>query len=110
VRAAVALRDVVGEAEDVLVVAVVPPEREVELHALAAAPDYDRLLDQRVLGLVEMAHEGLDAPLVAHHLLERLGPTVVLQPDGDARVQEGQLAQPVLQRLQVELDELEGAQ
>ena len=37
-RAAVALRDVVGEAEHVLVVAVVPPQRAFDRDAVALAP------------------------------------------------------------------------
>jgi hypothetical protein len=36
-RAAIALRDVVGEAEHVLVVAVVPPQRDVDRDAVALA-------------------------------------------------------------------------
>ena len=42
VRAPVPLRDVVGEAQHGLVVAVVPPQREVDLDLLALAADDDR--------------------------------------------------------------------
>ena len=63
-RAAVALRDVVGEGQHVLVIAVVPPQRDLDADAVALAPDQDRLLDQRRLGAVEIAHEGLEAALV----------------------------------------------
>ena len=60
--AAVALRDVVGEGQHVLVVAVVPPERDLDRDAVALALDEDGLADQRGLGAVEIAHEGLESP------------------------------------------------
>ena len=41
VRAAVALRDVVGEAEHVLVVGVVPPQRDLDADAVALGADHD---------------------------------------------------------------------
>jgi hypothetical protein len=41
-RAAVALRDVVGEAQHVLVVAVVPPHRDFDADAVALGADGDR--------------------------------------------------------------------
>ena len=63
--AAVALRDVVGEAQHVLVVAVVPPQRAFDGDAVALGLDHDRLRDQRRLVAVEIFDEGLDAALVA---------------------------------------------
>ena len=46
-RAAVALRDVVGEAEHGLVVAVVPPQRAFDGDAVALGLDHDRRRDER---------------------------------------------------------------
>jgi hypothetical protein len=108
VGAAVPLRDVVGEAEDIFVIAVVPPERHVQLDVLALASDDDGGLDQSGLGLVQVADEGFDAALIVQHLGEGLGLAVVLEPDGDAGIEESELAQAVLQRLSVELNEGEG--
>ncbi len=108
VRAAVALRDVVGEAEHVLVVAVVPPHRHLDGDPVALRREHDRLRDQRRLGGVEIAHEGLEPALVVQLHLDRLGVAQVAQDDAHARVEEGELAQPVLQRLEVELDHGEG--
>ena len=62
--AAVALRDVVGEGEDVFVIAVVPFERDVDADVVALAVDRDRIGDQRVLGAVEIFDEGRDPALV----------------------------------------------
>jgi hypothetical protein len=54
VGAAVALRDVVGEAEDLLVIAVVPFERDVDADILALPGDGNRLGNERSLGAVEI--------------------------------------------------------
>ena len=62
--AAVALRDVVGEGEDLLVIAVVPFERDVDADIVALAGDRDRIGDERRLGAVEIADEGGDAALI----------------------------------------------
>ncbi len=105
--AAVALGDVVGEAEDLLVIAVVPLERDLDADLVALAGDRDRIGDERGLGAVEIADEGadpafiikLDALLV---LVPRVG-----QDQADARIEEGELAEAVLQRLEVELRDLE---
>ncbi len=67
-RAAVPLGDVVGEAEHVLVVAVVPPQGGLDGDARLRLLHHDRLLDQRMLGAVEVADEGAQAALIAHLL------------------------------------------
>ena len=107
-RAAVALRDVVGEGQHVLVVAVVPPQRDLDDDAVALALDEDGPVDQRRLGAVEIAHEGLEAALVVELLALRLGVAQVGQDDAHAGIQEGELAQAVLDRRVVELDHGEG--
>ena len=108
VRAAVALRDVVGEAEHVLVVAVVPPQRTLDADAVALGLDDDRLRHQRRLVAVEVFDECLDAALVAHllALLDRVA--LVGEHDADARVEERELAQAMLERREIELDHREG--
>ena len=63
-RAAVALRNVVGEAQDILVIAVVPPQGAVDRDAVLLAVDHDRLGQHGHLGAVEIAHEGGDAAFV----------------------------------------------
>ena len=65
-RAAVALRDVVGEDQHVLVVGIVPPQGDFDGDAVALAAYQHRLADQRALGAVEIAHEGFEAALVEH--------------------------------------------
>ena len=64
VGAAVALGDVVGEGEDLLVIAVVPFERDLDADIVALAGDRDRIGDERRLGAVEVADEGRDAALI----------------------------------------------
>ena len=101
--AAVALRDVVGEAQGALVVAVVPLQRGLDHDLVALALDQDRRLVQGGLGPVEIAHERDEAAVVVEQLLDRLGAALVAQQDGHAGVQERQLAQPMLERLVAEL-------
>ncbi len=108
VRAAVALRDVVGEEQHVLVVAVVPPQCHLDDDLLALTADHDRLADQRLLGAVEIAHEGRRTALIHHLLAPDIGVARVRQHDLGARVQEGELAQAVLERCEVELGLREG--
>src|SRR5258708_6490134 len=55
VGTAVALRDRVGEAQHRLVVAVVPPQRALDRHALALALDHDRRGNERRLVAVELS-------------------------------------------------------
>ena len=107
-RAAIALGDVVGEREHVLVVAVVPPQSDFDADAVALALDEDGLIDQRGLGAVEVAHEGFEAALVEQLLALGLGVAQVGQYDPDARVEERELPQAVLDGRVVELDHGEG--
>ena len=103
-RAAVALRDVVGEGQHVLVVAVVPPQRDLDADAAALPGDQDRLDDQRRLGAVEIAHEGLEAALIIELLGLHLGMARVGEQNAHAGIQERQLAQAMLDRREIELD------
>ena len=57
---------------------------------------------------VEIFDEGFDAALVAHLLALLDGVALVGQHDGDAGIEEGEFAQPVLQRREVELRHGEG--
>ena len=106
--AAVALRDVVGEAQNVFVVAVGPLQGELHGEPFALGPEHHRRLHQRRLGAVEIAHEGLEAALVAHLDLARLGVAVVAQDQADAGIEERQFAQAVLQGIEVEIRHGEG--
>ena len=101
--AAVPLRDVVGEAQGRLVVAVVPLERGLDLDAVALAGEQDRRLVDRGLGAVQVGDEGHEAAVVVEDVLGRLGVALIAQQDRDAGVQEGELAQAMLQDRVAEL-------
>ena len=107
-RAAVTLRDVVGEAKHALVIAVVPPKCCFHRDAFALGLDHDRLRDQRRLVAVEIFHELLDTADVFHllALLDRVAH--VGQHDVDAGIQKRQFAQAMLDRGKVELHHGEG--
>ena len=106
--AAVALRDVVGEGQHILVVAVVPPHRDFDRDAVALGADGDRRRDQRLLGAIEIFDELFQPALIEQFLCLDVGMARVGQNDAHAGVQEGELAQPMLQRAVVELDHGEG--
>ena len=107
-RAAVALRNVVGEAEHAFVVAVIPPQRAFDRDAVALGLDHDRGRDKRGLVAIEKLHEGFDAALVFHFLALFDGVPLVGKDDGDAGIQERELAQAMLKRREVELHHREG--
>src|SRR6185437_16661528 len=57
---------------------------------------------------IEKPYERLEPPLIVQVDLDRLGVPQVAQQDVHARIEEGEFAQPVFQRLEVELDHGEG--
>ena len=83
-RAAIALRDVVGEAQNGFVIAVVPPQRALDRNPVALGLDHDGGRHLRRLVTVEIFHERFDAALIAQllALLDRVAH--VGQRDGDA--------------------------
>ena len=106
--AAVALRDVVGKAEHRLVIAVGPLHRDLEQDALALAADRDRRRVQGLLRAVEIADKGFEPALEMQGDGLRLDPAQIAQDQGDAAVQKGELAQPVLEGREIELGLGEG--
>ncbi len=105
---AVALGNVVREGEHVLVVGIVPPQRDFDRHAITLALDEDRGRGQRRLGAIEIAHEGLETALIEKLLALDLGAARVSELDPDPGIQEGEFAQPVLDRREIEVEHREG--
>ena len=101
VRAAVRVGDRVGEAEDLVVVAVGVLHHAIHEHLVLLPADDDGLGMEHLLGAPKLLDELLDAVLVE----EGLGLLVALvrEDDLDARVQEGQLAQAVGEHVELEL-------
>ena len=106
-RAAIPLRNVVGEAQHGLVVGIVPPQRDLHADPVALGADDHRLVDQRGLGAVDVAHEGLDTALVHELFALALGMAVIRQDDAHARIQEREFPQPMLQGVVIVLDHRE---
>ena len=105
--AAVALRDVVGEAEDVLAVAVVPLHRDFArdrrvLVAVLLAGGIEDVRVQHLLAGVDELDEALDAAGEGEVVV--LVVALVDQADADAVVQEAQLAQALGEDVVVEVD------
>ena len=101
---AVALRDVVGEAQDVLVIAVVPLQRRLDDDVVALAGNGDGIAVPSSLVPVEVLDERLDAALVGELRALRLHAPRILENDPDAGVQEREFPQPVFETRVVKLD------
>ena len=101
VRAAIGVRDGVGEAEDLVVVAVVVLQNDIHIHVvldlglvlvferdLALAANNDRLRVEELLVLAELANEFLDAELVNPALALHLLAALVGERDFEAGIEE----------------------
>ena len=97
--------DVVGERVDRVGVAVVPLERDLRVDAVPRAADVDRRVVDGRLVLVEELDERDDPPFVPEAVL--LARSLVLKGYRHAGVQERELAQPVRQGVEAEVDALE---
>ena len=106
--AAVTLRDVVGEAQHVLMVAVVPPKCCFDADVVQLGAHHDRGGHDRLLVAVEIFDEFLNAADIVHRLALLDGVAHVGEYDIDAGVQERELAQAMLQRGEIILDIGEG--
>ena len=105
VRAPFVRVDVVGERVDRLGVAVVPLQRDLDVDAVLLAVHVDRLVVDGRLVLVQVLDEGDDPALVEE--LVRLAVALVVERDRHAAVQEGELAQPLGERVEAVLRRLE---
>lgn len=97
-RAAVALGNVVGKAKHVLVVAVVPPERDLDGDTVLLAPDGNGLVHQRLLGAIEITDESFQAAIIKQLFLFYVRMTLVGEQNANAGIQKCQFAQAVLER------------
>ena len=96
--------DVVHEREDVLVVAIVVLERELDVDAVSLGIDVHDLLVQNLFLVVEELHHLPEAALGVEDLTLLHSLALVLERDADALVQIGQLAQPVGDGVVIELE------
>src|SRR3954471_4690488 len=106
VRAALVRVDVVREREDGLLVGGVPLQRDLDRALVRLALEEDDLLLDRVLALVEVADEVLDAALVLE-LDAVAAAALVNERDLEPARQERRLAQALLEDREVEVERLE---
>ena len=104
VRPAVAVLDRVGEADELLVVALVPLQRDVDDDALVLRGERDHVGVHHRVGGVHVGDEGRDAALVAE-VLVLLG-ALVADRDLEAAVEVRELAQLLAQLLEAELGDV----
>ena len=116
VRAAIRIRDRVGEAQNLVVVAVVVLQHDIHIHVvldlglilvfesdLAFSSNDDRLRMQELLVLAELADELLDAHFVNPMLGAHCLPALVGEGDFEAGIEEGEFAQTGGQLRKLEL-------
>ena len=106
VSAAIALRDVVGVAENVFLEAVVPLQRDFHADFVVSSNLEVKRLIHRCLVLVEVVDERAKAAIVLIYFI--FSAALILEDNADAGVEEGQLAQPLRQVIKMELDVGEG--
>src|SRR5438876_1887001 len=94
VGAALVRVDVVDEAEGVVVVTVVVLDRALDLDSLPLGLERDRFRVQRLAVAEQVLHELGEPALVDERLFLQRALALVLERDGEALVQEGELAQP----------------
>ena len=104
VRSAFDRADVVGVALQDLVVAVVELGRDLHGHVLLDALDVDHVVVEHGPGLVEALHELANASLEVEAGVHGLARPLVEEADGDALVEERQLAEAHREHVGVELD------
>ena len=106
--AAVALRDVVGEGQDLLIIAVIPLERDLNGHPVALPAHRNRRGNKGSFGAVEIGNEGRNPAVIIKLDHLDFGMAGIGQEQPDPGIEEGQFAEPVFKFLEVELDDLEG--
>ena len=99
--AAVALGNVVGEAQDVFVIAVIPLQRDIDPDAFFLRGNGNRFGHQRLLVPVKIFHESSNPAFVKQIMLEHFLMPLVAQQDAHARVQESELAIAMLQLVKI---------
>ena len=102
-RAAIALGNIIGEAQNRLVIAVVPPQRQFNANIVLLGLQCHRRFNQRGFVSVEITNKGFQAAFKCQIDNARLGPAAVFQRYRHAAVQKCQLAQAVFQRVKAEL-------
>ncbi len=106
VSAAVTLGNVVGKAEDVLVEAVVPLQRDFDADAIVTLDvEVEHLIHRGLVG-VQVGDEGAEAAFVLEQFF--LGRALVAQDDTHPGVEKGQFAKTLGQNVPAEMDVLEG--
>ncbi len=101
-RAAVALRDVVGETEHVFLIGIVPLHRQFDLNVVAGGVQVKHAVVERGFVAVEMLDERLDPALVFEHIF--LAGALVPQPDADPGIEKRQFAQALGQHVVMKID------
>ena len=100
-RPAIALWNIVGEAEHILMIGICPFQSRFNSNAVFLTRHKNRFRDESILGFVQVLNKGRDAACIFQNGLVRLSFAQIFEDDFDARVQECELTQTVLERLAI---------
>ena len=107
-RAAIALGNIIGEAQYRLVIAVIPPQRQFDTNIISLRLQRDGGVNQSGFIAVEIARKSLQAAIESQLDTARFGMAHIFQNNTDTAVQKRQFAQAVLQRVKAEFGHGEG--
>ena len=102
-RAAVRIRNRIGKRQNLVVVAVVVLQHDIDEDFIALPRDHDRLRMNHLFVLAELLYEFLDAVFVEKPLFLRRVGALVRERDLEAGIEKRQFAQPGCQTLELEL-------
>ncbi|CAI8198419.1 MAG: Uncharacterised protein [Alphaproteobacteria bacterium] len=102
-RAAIALGNIIGEAQYRLVIAVIPPQRQLNANIISLRLQCDGGVYQGCFIAVKITGKGFQPAVKFQLNAARLGMAHIFQNNTDTAVQKCQFAQAVLQRIKTEL-------
>ena len=101
--AAVALRNVVGERQDIFIIAVIPFKRDVDSNAVPLPVDGDRIGKQRCFRTVEIFDERGNPAFIIEFNLFLFGVAGIDKKNPDARIEKGKLAVTMFKFFKIKL-------
>ena len=107
-RAAIALGNVIGKGQNILMIAVVPPQSDFHRDAVTLATHHDWRADQWRFRAIEIAHESFQTAFVEKLFDFLFRMTRVGENNTHARIQKGQFAQTMFNGRIVKFDHREG--
>ena len=101
-RAAIALRNIIGKAENILLVGIIPLHRKLDFDIVLLPLDIDYLFMNRRLVFIQMFDERPNSSFILEYIF--LVTTLIYQMNMDTRVQKRKFSEPFGQNIVMKLD------